>query len=131
LYLEDCLEILPEIGEVDAVFADPPYGVSLGEVKNGQRHDKNRRAYTCFFDMPEYVRDIAVPAVKIALSKAKRGIVTPVARNYFLYPPPDDMGVWFNSAGASIGRWGFILSSPILYYGKNPRNCINSGANSV
>jgi DNA modification methylase len=41
------------------------------------------------------------------------------------------MGVWFNPAGTSIGRWGFMLSSPILYYGKNPKNPIESGASST
>jgi site-specific DNA-methyltransferase (adenine-specific) len=41
------------------------------------------------------------------------------------------MGVWFNPAGTSIGRWGFMLASPILYYGKNPRNVKKSGASSV
>jgi site-specific DNA-methyltransferase (adenine-specific)/modification methylase len=29
LYLGDCLEILPEIGRVDAVVTDPPYGINL------------------------------------------------------------------------------------------------------
>lgn len=28
LYLGDCLDILPEIGDVDAVIADPPYGIN-------------------------------------------------------------------------------------------------------
>jgi DNA modification methylase len=131
LYLGDCLEILPEIGQVDAVVTDPPYGILLGETKNGQERDKNRAAYTCFSDTPEYLLDRVIPAVKIALSKAKRGLIIPGTRNCFLYPPPDDMGVWFNPAGTSVGRWGFILSSPILYYGKNPRNCKQSGASST
>jgi site-specific DNA-methyltransferase (adenine-specific)/modification methylase len=36
LYLGDCLEILPEIGEVDAVVTDPPYGINYvhGAVKS-------------------------------------------------------------------------------------------------
>jgi DNA modification methylase len=131
LYLGDCLEILPEIGMVDAVVTDPPYGVMLGETKNGQERDKNREAYIGFSDTPEYVRDRVVPAVKIALSKATCGFITPGTRNCFLYPPPDDMGVWFNPAGTSIGRWGFMLSSPILYYGKNPKNIKKSGASST
>jgi len=29
LYLGDCLEILPHVGEVDAVVTDPPYGIGL------------------------------------------------------------------------------------------------------
>jgi DNA modification methylase len=131
LYLGDCLEILPELGMVDAVVTDPPYGVFLGETKNGQERDKRREAYIGFSDTPEYVKNKVIPAIKIALSKAKCGFVTPGTRNCFLYPPPDDMGVWFNPAGTSMGRWGFMLSSPILYYGKNPKNGRKSGAASI
>jgi DNA modification methylase len=131
LYLGDSLEILPEIGQADAVVTDPPYGVLLGETNSGQARDKNQAAYSDFSDTPEYIREKVIPAIKIALSKAKRGIVTPGNRHLYLYPPPDDMGVWFNPAGTSIGRWGFSLASPILYYGKPPVNIKKSGASSV
>jgi DNA modification methylase len=131
LYLGDCLEILPELKKVEAVVTDPPYGVLLGETKNGQKRDKNRGAYIGFSDTPEYVKDKVIPAIKIALSKAKCGFITPGTRNCFLYPPPEEMGVWFNPASTSRGSWGFILSSPILYYGKNPKNIRKSGASSV
>jgi hypothetical protein len=60
--------------------------------------------YSGFSDTPEHVRDKVIPAIKIALSKAKSGFITPGTRNCFLYPPPDDMGVWFNPAGTSIGN---------------------------
>jgi DNA modification methylase len=130
--LGDCLEILPEIGIVDAVVTDPPYGVLLGDAGiHKQAKNKIRLSYADFPDTPEYVRDAVIPAIKIALSKAKRGLITPGTRNLFLYPPPDDIGVWFNPAGTSIGRWGFNLSSPILYYGKNPRNVKKGGASST
>jgi DNA modification methylase len=131
LYLGDCMEILSELGEMDVLVTDPPFGVMLGEIKNGQNRNKNRSPYIGFSDTPEYVRDRVIPAIKIALSKTKRGLITPGTRNCFLYPPPDEMGVWFNPASTSIGRWGFILASPILYYGKNPRSPKKSGANSV
>jgi site-specific DNA-methyltransferase (adenine-specific)/modification methylase len=131
LYLGDCLEILPQIGKVDALVTDPPYGVLLGETASGQERNKNQAGYIGFSDTPEYIRDKVVPAVKTALSKAERGIITPGKRNLFLYPPPDDIGVWFNPAGTSIGRWGYSLASPILYYGKTPRNIKKSGASSI
>jgi DNA modification methylase len=37
LDLGDCLEILPEIGEVDAVVADPPFNMSASQ--NGTKHE--------------------------------------------------------------------------------------------
>ena len=37
LYLGDCLEIMPEIGEVDHTFSDPPYEDSLHASKNKLR----------------------------------------------------------------------------------------------
>ena len=35
LYLGDCLEILPTLGQVDAVVADPPYGISFAHGGGG------------------------------------------------------------------------------------------------
>lgn len=43
LLLGDCLEIMPELGRVDAVLTDPPYGIGFGQfnrtnkLRNGQR----------------------------------------------------------------------------------------------
>ena len=131
LYLGDCLGILPTLGNVDAVVTDPPYGVRLGEVINGQAINKNQMCYEGFSDTPENIQNIVVPAIKLALSKSTRGCITPGNRNMFLYPQPDDMGVWFNPASTIIGRWGFSLASPILWYGKSPQNIKQSGASSV
>jgi len=131
LYLGDCLEILPEIGKVDAVVTDPPYGVMLGSVKNGQATRKKQMNYEDFEDTPEYVREVVVPAIKLALSKSERGFITPGNRNMFLYPQPDDMGVWYNPASCTMGRWGHSLASPIFWYGKNPKNVAASGASSI
>jgi DNA modification methylase len=38
LYLGDCLEILPTLGKVDAVIADPPYGIAYCWSKGGAKH---------------------------------------------------------------------------------------------
>jgi site-specific DNA-methyltransferase (adenine-specific)/modification methylase len=131
LYLGDCLDILPTLPKVDAVITDPPYGVMLGEVKNGQAIEKAQQAYESFSDTPEYIRDVCVPATILALDRAQRGLVTPGNRNTFLYPPPEDWGVWYNPAGTGRGRWGFILAQPIFYYGKDPRAGTGSFSASI
>ena len=41
LYLGDCLEILPTLGKVDAIIADPPYGIA--HVKGAGGHGKHSR----------------------------------------------------------------------------------------
>ena len=121
IYHGDCREILPTLPKCDAVITDPPYGVGLGEVVNGQARDKAQTPYTMFSDTPEYIREVVVPAFTLAMMGAKRGICTPGNRNVFLYPPADDIGVWYNPAGTGRGKWGYILAHMILYYGKDPR----------
>jgi len=114
LYLGDSLEIIHEINSADAVITDPVYGVLLGEAKNQQK-------YEGFSDTPEYVRDVCVPIIETCIKISKQVLVTPGNRNMFLYPQPDDMGVWWNPAGTSRGKWGYQCASPIFYYGKDPR----------
>ncbi len=132
IYNADCLDILPKIPEksIDLVLTDPPYGVYLGMVDNGQSRDKNQQPYTDFDDTPKYVKEICVPIIKNCISISKRVILTPGNRNMWLYPQPNDCGVWYNPAGTSRGKWGFQLSQPILYYGKDPRAGRGSTASS-
>ena len=40
LYCGDCLEIMPTLGEVDAVVTDPPYGMSYQSAKRSDRHEE-------------------------------------------------------------------------------------------
>ena len=116
LLLGDCLEILPLLGNVDAVVTDPPYGVNLG--KDGPT-SIGKTAYASFDDTPEYVLEVAVEAIKMCIG-GPRIMMTPGNRNAFLYPKPDELGCIFNPAGAGFSRWGFTTSQPILYYGKDP-----------
>lgn len=51
LYLGDCLEILPHVGEVDAVVTDPPYGI-LNKFGDQVRRD-GTRALSFHFDKGE------------------------------------------------------------------------------
>ena len=131
IYHGDCREILPTLPKVDTIVTDPPYGVNLGAVNNGQARDKGQIAYSMFEDTPEYIEKVIVPAFVFALSISQRGIITCGNRNAWLYPKPDDIGVWYNLAGTGRGKWGYILAHLILYYGKDPRAGKNATASSV
>lgn len=128
----DSREIMKGIpdGAVGLVVTDPPYGVGLGTTINGKAKDKGQMKYEDFDDTPEYVRTVCVPIINLCIQKSDRVILTPGNRNVWLYPPPDDSGVWFNPAGTSHGRWGYQLAQPILYYGKDPRAGLGSTASS-
>lgn len=133
IYHGDCRKILPLLPEksVDLLLTDPPYGVMLGEVDNGQCREKHQQPYTQFRDTPEYVSSVVVPAFSFALARAVRGIITPGNRNMWLYPPADDLGVWYNPAGTGRNKWGFLLAHVILYYGVDPRLGRSQTASSV
>lgn len=120
LYLGDSIEILNYVS-AECLVTDPPYGVGLGEVVNGQAREKNQQPYTMFSDTVENIKNSVLPIIVKSLDICQRGIITPGNRNAFLYPEPDDFGVWYNPAGTGRGKWGYILAHAILYYGKDPR----------
>ncbi len=132
LYCGDAHNMLQEIERVDATITDPPYGVMLGEIKNGQSLGKGQTAYTAFSDTPEYIENTIIPIFKECLKRSTVAAVTTGNRNMWKYPQPDDMGVWYNPAGTSRGKWGYALVvTPILYYGKDPRAGKGSWPSSV
>jgi len=114
LYLGDCLEILPTLPKVDAVITDPPYGVDFV----GKRTKHTRASH----DAPGgYVggdSDIGPEAVRVAMSKADRGVVFPGNRLMFSYDAPYEIGCVYCPSGAGLGRWGFTVMHPMLFYGK-------------
>lgn len=131
LYLGDCLEILPTLGKVDAVITDPPYGISLGKTANGNARTRQRGAYSAFEDTPEYIQSVCVPAIQQCIGRFGRVIATTGQRHAWKYPEPDDIGCWFNPAGSSASKWGWLTSHIILYWGKDPRAGGSITANSV
>lgn len=115
----DCLKVLPLIpdGAVDAVITDPPYGVGLGEIQS--RINKSGYAIA---DTEEYVQQVAVKIITKSIEKFERVLLTPGTRCAFMYPRPREIGGVFCPAGAGLGRWGFTMIHPILYYGSDPYN---------
>lgn len=58
LYLGDCRDILPTLGEVDAVVTDPPYGISYRSNHNSSRRGQWSK-WTRHENMPGIVGDEA------------------------------------------------------------------------
>lgn len=120
LILGDCLEVMPLLGTVDAVVTDPPYGVNGGSGTIGKSSDKTKYS-DAFPDTLEYLRDVSVSAVSMALSMSGRGAITPGNKHAFEYPKPDDMGIMYQPAATGLSQWGRCTSQPILFYGRDPR----------
>ena len=114
----DCQEWLaavPQCFRVDAVVTDPFYGVGID--------------YGSFPDTPEQVKAVAVPVIERCRQIASCVALTSGNKHAWMYPKPDDVGVWFNPAGTGFGKFGFCLAHLILYYGKDPKP--NKSASSV
>lgn len=131
LILGDCRDVLPTLGKFDAVVTDPPYGVMLGEVKNGQAIEKKQESYADFSDTEENVIVNVVPIIEQLIASVGRVALTPGLRCAWYYPKPDDIGAWFIPAAVSRSKWGFATSQPILYYGKDPRAGKGSSSTGV
>jgi len=91
LYLGDCLEVMPALGEVDAVVTDPPYGIGRDGQKKTTGGNGGRKAY----DFKGW--DGARPSKEIfdlMLEKSKWQVIW--GGNYFadLLPPTAGWLVW-------------------------------------
>ena len=82
LYLGDCAEILPTLGQFDAVITDPPYGIGISSNPVRQKHEK--KAW-----------DDAVPPrwfLEYAIHKTTHSIVW--GGNYFMLEPSKCFLIW-------------------------------------
>jgi DNA modification methylase len=121
IYHGDALEVLPYLDPVDATVTDPPYGVNLGEYTGSSRY--LNKPYASTEDTQEYVKTFCVPAIEMCIFRSKRLAMTPGNRCMWLYPQPDDVGIWYNPASTHRGKWGFCFANAfIFYYGKDPHN---------
>ncbi len=113
LILADCLDVLPTLSGVDAVVTDPPYGVNF-QGKNTKHTKRENDGY-------EAGDDASIgPKVVARCVESWRAVVYAPAVNLWDYPPATEVGSAFCPSGAGLGRWGFIGTHPILYYGKCP-----------
>jgi DNA modification methylase len=118
LYCGDSLEILPTLCRVNAVVTDPPYGVNL--KRSTTKSSSKSKEYDLFDDTPDEIKRICVPIISLCMSMADCGIMTPGGLCAYLYDPPVVQGAIFYPGGANSGPWGFFMSQPLFYYGKDP-----------
>lgn len=117
----DCRDVLPELSGVDAVVTDPPWG--LGKLSGTTSRQRNRNDYASHDDTEENVAEIVVPALREALALARgRGLVACGIPGMWHYPRPRAVGGFYQPAAVGMSPWGFCGYSPVLFYGKDPRD---------
>lgn len=82
LWLGDCLDVLPELGVVDAVVTDPPYGIGIAANPVRQKHEKA--------DWDKCAPNEAVLSALLAVSRWQ--VIW--GGNYFDLPPSQCFLVW-------------------------------------
>jgi site-specific DNA-methyltransferase (adenine-specific) len=128
----DCREILPRLPKVDLVLTDPPYGVELGShaaaaEKRSQYLSKG--AYLSYEDTHENLKAIIIPAIKLALSIADRGVVFAAGTMMWDFPRPNAVGGVYLPAACGRCAWGFSSLAHCLFYGKAPD--LNKGSKHI
>ena len=97
LYLGDCLEILPTLGQFDAVVTDPPYGI--GESK-GRNKSRSKLAVSKDYGNDEWDNEpITKQDVDLIRNISKWQII--FGGNYFELPPTKCWLVWDKENGAT------------------------------
>lgn len=107
LYLGDCLEVLPTLGKVDAVVADPPYGIGEAAGKNKSRgkpdglaHSRSRLlTLATDYGQANWDDEVAQEAVSMAVLQARWSVV--FGGNYYDLPPTSCWLIWDKLNGAS------------------------------
>lgn len=93
LYLGDCLEILPTLGEVDAVVTDPPYGIGEARGKNASRGGRDYGVLD-WDDEP-----CSAEALAAIMAASQWQII--FGGNYFHLPPAPCWLVWNKQNGST------------------------------
>ena len=90
LYRGDCLEILPTLGNVDAVVTDPPYGIGESSKKNESRGKKAKPKDYGFYDWDKKPASKELIHMMREISKWQAIF----GGNYFELPPTSCWLVW-------------------------------------
>lgn len=97
LYLGDCLEVMPMLGEVEHVFSDPPYGIGESQKKNLSRHSKAECTVYAGGDFDHAPASLE----QISMMREMSDYQIFWGGNYFELPPARCWLVWDKQNGAS------------------------------
>lgn len=129
IYHADCRDFLaelerdPELERPLVAITDPPFGVSLKarSVRNkGAGSHKIRVATVTYDDQSGDVAELVADVIPRTLELVERALIFAGARQLWNYPPADGLGAAWYGAGSGYSPWGFVMSTPILYYGPDP-----------
>lgn len=115
IYHADCIDALNEIGEVDCIVTDPPYGIDGGNGGTSKLRGKGNYS-SDFDDTPEYIQSVVVKAL-FEVAKWKTLALTPGCKNISAYPPADSFGAFVYPSSNGMQRFGMADCNPILFYG--------------
>jgi DNA modification methylase len=96
LLLGDCLEIMPQLGEFDAVVTDPPYGIGESSKNFASR---GKIADAAKYERESWDSQTAPEAIAKAREIAQAAII--FGGNYYDLPPASCWLVWDKENGAN------------------------------
>lgn len=96
LYLGDCLDIMPTLGNVDAVVSDPPYGIGESSNNNSSR---GKLAIAKDYGRKSWDNSTADKEIELAVKISDHQII--FGGNYYRLPPSSCWLVWDKENGAS------------------------------
>ena len=97
LYLGDCADVLPTLGQVDAVVTDPPYGIGESSGKNKSR---GKLAVAKDYGNDDWDKSpISDDLMSLVVAAGRKAIV--FGGNYYAMPPTKCWLVWDKENGES------------------------------
>jgi site-specific DNA-methyltransferase (adenine-specific) len=115
IYCGNSLDVLADIGAVDLVLTDPPYGID-GGVGGGVARGKGDYS-GAFTDDEANIRTVVVPVVRWCVENVRCVVVTPGNRHFSQYPQPQSFGAFYQPAAVGLQAFGNLDAQPIFYYG--------------
>lgn len=92
LLLGDCLSIMPELGKVDAVVTDPPYGIGEDGRRQAQLRSRSKLAPANLYEAKDWDSCTQDEAINQAIGISQKAIV--FGGNYYDLPPSRCWLVW-------------------------------------